>query len=196
MKIILITHPTRLIGEWNVVLELFERGLDTLHIRKPGYSEEDIANILNRLPKDLRPQIVLHGYPEIALKYKLKGLHHNSTTNFIPNFGISQSKSFHSIKEVLSCKEPYSYGLISPVFDSISKLDYLSHFSADDLKHLNSKTKLPLVALGGITSNSIQEVHDMGFKKIAVLGTIWEQIIHERLYMVFDSLRLNSKKFK
>jgi thiamine-phosphate pyrophosphorylase len=62
---------------------------------------------------------------------------------------------------------------LSPVYPSISKLGYKSSENHLETikKRRNFNTKL--VALGGISSENINETLKRGFDEVALLGTVW-----------------------
>ncbi len=189
MKLILLTYPGKMMGEIDTIKELLDKdGLDVLHIRKPGYTKEKVAHYLNYLPKPARERTILTGHPELVIQYHLSGLHHTSATNFISDFPKPQSKSFHSVKEIMDCKHPYAHGYISPVFDSISKTDYPAQFTKEELIALNQKAPFPIYALGGINEKTITGAKEMNFDGVVVLGGIWNQIVTARLYMAFEKM--------
>lgn len=49
MKIIVITRPAFFDGETDLVNSLFREGMERLHLRKPGASEEELAAWLQTL---------------------------------------------------------------------------------------------------------------------------------------------------
>jgi thiamine-phosphate pyrophosphorylase len=64
---------------------------------------------------------------------------------------------------------------LSPVFDSISNQGYNSKFQPEELyQFLHQQSARPdVIALGGITDNVVDDVFDVGFDGIALLGYIW-----------------------
>lgn len=189
MKLVLVTYPDKMMGEIDTIKELLNKdGLDVLHIRKPEYTEEKVAHYLNYLPKPARERTILTGHPELVIQYNLSGLHHTSATDYIFDFPKPQSKSFHSVEEIMNCTHPYSHGYISPVFDSISKKDYPSNFSKEELIELNKNTPFPIYALGGIDETNISELKEMNFDGAVILGGIWNQVVTAKLYIAFNKM--------
>ena len=71
--------------------------------------------------------------------------------------------------------DPYSWQ--AAIFDSISKNNYSSAYSGSQLMQA-SKTGIidrKVIALGGIQSNNIRHVKELGFGGAAVLGDIWNR---------------------
>jgi len=71
----------------------------------------------------------------------------------------------------------FSYILYGPVFSSISKVDYHPKKSLDEcseeLKHISETTEIPVIAVGGITSDNFQKIVQCGFAGVAIRGYVW-----------------------
>ena len=78
---------------------------------------------------------------------------------------------------MVSHKKVCDYVFLSPIFDSISKEGYSSHFTQPVLKELQ-RTKVidrKVMALGGINLDRIKLAKDLGFGGVVVLGDIWNR---------------------
>ena len=192
MKFVLISIPGKMMGAHLTLVDLFDLGLETFHIRKPGYTEEQVQNVLNMIHVKNRKKVVLHGFPNLVKKYQLKGIHHNSKSEYIPDFGeeYTQSKSFHSIEDIAKNNNPYDYVFLSPIYDSISKEGYTSKF---DLKTIKLPTNQNIIALGGVTPEKVEELKEAGFSGFATLGKIWNTVIYLKLIKVFKEFLALSK---
>ncbi len=174
-KLVLISNPVTTMSECDTIVSLMEAGVDQFHLRKPDGDEDALCRILNRLPKDLRPAISIHGYRHLAIRYKLGGLHLPAGENF-ENWSGAKSRSLHKIEEW----EQYTdldYAFLSPVFDSISKQGYKTAFDQNDLTEALKKPRsTKLIALGGIDVDTARKAIEMGFDGIAVMGAIWNEL--------------------
>jgi len=144
MRLSLITSPENFADEHSLIERMFELGLENLFVRKPNLSD----NLLERWT--------------LGINYKWH-------ERLLPWQG-----SVHSFEELKN----FDYKeiiLIGPIFDSISKPGYKSKFSKEELKtgiaNWHSRTKL--YALGGIDSENIGELAELGFDGAAVLGAVW-----------------------
>ena len=192
MKIALLTSPVKMMSECDTLEYLLEEGLDYLHIRKEEEDEPYVRKIVNTLPKRTRHQLVLHGYRELAVTYEGVNYHHKSKSNYFDNFNTGfQTKAFHSIEEIKACKDPYKYGFLSPIFDSISKKDYKAAFDAQELKEFlhSEEKKFPIYALGGVNVENVKQAKALGFDGIAVLGAIWGELFSHKKISVFKELK-------
>jgi thiamine-phosphate pyrophosphorylase len=90
--------------------------------------------------------------------------------------GFTASASLHSFKEVENLPCRLDYVFLSPIFQSISKQDYPSAFTKDELVNFfqQRKSKTSIVALGGVREENLKELQQIGFVGIALLGSIWQ----------------------
>ncbi|MGI4759308.1 MAG: thiamine phosphate synthase [Janthinobacterium lividum] len=186
MRLIVITAPTALPEEARLLTELLAAGLERLHLRKPGWPAEQVETLIQALPAQFYTRLVLHGHPELVRRYGLGGLHltasQRAATTRRPALrpGQTLSTSFHSLAEIARSRRRYDYVFLSPIFDSISKAGYTSNFDLVEvqafLQRLASRPgyRPPVLALGGIDSQTITLVRQAGFAGAAVLGAIWQ----------------------
>ena len=167
MKWIVITMPEFIRNEANYIEQLFESGIDLLHLRKPEASLEDYENLIQKIDAKWYPQIVIHEHFELCEKYHLHGIHLNKRNSGIPKgYKGHISRSCHNFQEVTAAlnlpnkenpegnapasKSIYDYVFLSPIFDSISKKDYRHSFTNKDLEDAayNGIINEKVVALG------------------------------------------------
>lgn len=178
MKIIVITTPNFIKGEETVIPHLLQLGVDIVHIRKPSATREQLALLLDSLPKWCYDRLVVHDCLELANEYHLRGIHLNRRNHTIPdNFTGSLSMSCHSLEEVEIKKDMAEYVFLSPIFNSISKSGYNSAFSKEELHNAMKQGTIDhkVIALGGVSATNIDTVKDLGFGGAALLGDIWDR---------------------
>ncbi len=198
MKLIILTPETFLPGEAEILNRLFEAGIFTLHLRKPGSSQEQLRPLLNAILPEFHSNIVLHDHFPLTNEYKVKGVHLNRRNPEPPNVpGLSVSKSCHSLQEVKDSATA-DYVFLSPIFDSISKSGYHRAFSHEELIAARDEGIInkKVIALGGIDETSISMVRDYGFGGIALLGGFWiapdTKLLRKRLKLFLDLLTNNN----
>ncbi len=178
MKLILMSKPDFFVEEHQILNALFEEGLDILHIRKP-YSEPVYSErLLSLIPEEYRKRIIVHDHFYLKNEYKLKGIHLNPRNLEIPsNYKGHISFSCHNFDEVKENKKKYDYVFLSPIFDSISKDDYKSAFTHQELVEQSKKKVIDkkVIALGGVDLDNIQRLKDYGFGGVVLTGTIWNR---------------------
>lgn len=195
MKLILITTPTYFVEEDKILTALFEEGLDTLHLRKPGTAPMFAERLLTLIPEQYHKRIVVHGHFYLKEEYKLKGIHLNARNpRPLEGYKGQLSCSCHSLDEVQEQKPHCDYVFLSPVFDSISKLNYNAAYTPEELRTA-ARTGIvdkKVIALGGIDEDNLLEVKDFGFGGAAVLGALWNKFdaCNDRDYLrVIDHFR-------
>lgn len=177
--VVVITPEADLANEVTLVHQLFEAGLQVLHLRKPSKSIEEYRSYLDQIDQKYHPRIVVHFYHELVNSYSLKGIHFQEQKRIdhidhpgqyflnLDMYGKTISSSFHDPKELENCEFEFDYHLLSPVFSSISKKGY-------EGKGFNVATidKL-IIGMGGVTSTNLAEFIKLGYKGVAALGGIW-----------------------
>lgn len=178
MKSIIITNPISLPDEIPIINQLFDNGLELLHLRKPGYSEADYHSFVSCIHSYYRNRCVLHQFHLTAQEFGINRLHFSEKkrkeiTDWNQYTDCILSTSVHSIEDFNDLPDCFEYAFLSPVFPSISKVGYVSekNLFAEVKKRTNFQTKL--IALGGITFENEQLTIESGFDNVAMLGAIW-----------------------
>lgn len=179
MKFIVVTEPEFIPHESVMIMQLFDAGLDTLHLRKPHSQPEECAALLARLPDWMRRHTVVHEHFGLCDEYGLQGIHLNRRHPLPPAgfHGHTVSASCHSLGETEERKASLDYVFLSPVFDSISKQGYQSAYTAAQLASaaqlgvIDSTT----IALGGVTRERIARLREWHFGGAAFLGDVWNK---------------------
>ncbi|MES2575661.1 MAG: thiamine phosphate synthase [Bacteroidota bacterium] len=179
---IVITNPIPTANEISTIHALFENGLELLHIRKPDFLEDEIKFFLSKIKSDWKHQLVLHSHHQLASEFGINRIHFTEKTRVetseesLKNFkkrGFILSTSVHQMIDFEKLSNYFDYAFFGPVFESISKLNYISNLDfKKELKQKKNSTTA-LVALGGITSDRIKIALEYGFDDVALLGTIW-----------------------
>lgn len=185
--LIIITLPTFFKNEAEAIVAQFEqRAIDYLHLRKPAALEKEVEELLQQIPSQYYPRIVMHDFHALAIKYQLGGIHLTSRHPDVPAGWTGRiSTSCHSIEELAQRKQEgyvvngerraFAYLSLSPIFDSISKQGYRAAFSAKDLEEAHRLGIIDngVLALGGVSFNCIEKVYSMGFGGAMILGDAW-----------------------
>jgi thiamine-phosphate pyrophosphorylase len=176
--IIVITPEEIIENETEIINELFQEGLDLLHIRKPFINSEEMMDFIQKIDLKFHHQLVLHSHYGLAKDFTISRRHfreidrqnelHKSFTD------KTISTSVHSIETFNLLNEDWEYSFISPVFSSISKKGYGENSTIlSDIKN-RAHSNVKLIALGGINENNINEVFENKIDGVALLGAIWE----------------------
>lgn len=191
MLLIAITSPDFLPGEGDRIASLLRGAFWRVHIRKPGAKAAELKALLDSIPAWCLPRLVLHDHQELALDYRVGGIHLNSRQrSLLPELRaftafaddgsatgrrLTVSRSCHSLGEVAARKATADYLFLSPIFDSISKQGYRSRFSADELRRAAAEGIIDgrVFALGGVTMERVPVIEEIGFGGAAMLGSVW-----------------------
>lgn len=170
--IIVISNPTPVANEAATINRLFDEGLEIFHVRKKDFSEREMREYIENISEKYFSKLVLHSHYHLAQEYHLKGIH-VSANNKNMVFNKPVSVSFHSLNEIKEFSIDFSYGFLSSIFNSISKTGYKSAFDLNELKSFLKDREEKVIALGGIDENNIDQLKDINFAGIALLGAIW-----------------------
>lgn len=181
---IVITNPIAIVNEINTIHALFECGLGLLHVRKPDFSEEEVNAFVAAIGLEYRDRLVLHDHHSLAKALGINRIHfteHNrnslnaSALKRYKELKFYVSTSTHSIKDFNDLDSNFDYAFLSPVYSSISKVNY--NPTQDLFKELKSRNNFEtkIIGLGGISAENIELTLTNGFDDVALLGTIWNQ---------------------
>ena len=209
MELVVFSAAEKRDDEIQVIVQMFENGLQGFHLRKPLLPAEEIKKIILQIPAHFHPKIMIHSAHELIDTFQLKGLHYpekmmseitkkdfSAKENQTP---VMRSRSFHALIDIENNTFPFQYAFLSPIYNSISKPNHHSAFSEEDLKnkipHLKCKANqtMKLFALGGINKTHLETLHTIGFSGIGVIGSIWNQPDLQTKIKVFKELRIECK---
>lgn len=202
MKIILVSTPDKFKSEVGIVVDLLENGLEVFHLRKPKFSKRKTIEYLRKIPREFHDRIVLHSHFKLAVRYKLKGIH-LSKKDRAPGFEaglklwwfrvrhrkLQITTSFHSILSLLEDDRKYDYVILSPVFNSTSKLGFDTSFGEEQLRKTLMKSPQTVFALGGVVPEKVDEMRRIGFHGAAISGIIWEADENEDKIEAFQNFK-------
>lgn len=134
-----------------------------------------------RVARDLGAKIIINDRLDIALAVKADGVHLGQEdlppdaarrilgSNAIIGF------STHSLKQArLAAQMPVDYVAIGPIFSTTTRQSATAPVGLDGLARVREALgAMPLVAIGGITSENIGAVIKAGADLVAVIGDIW-----------------------
>lgn len=186
MELIVVSAPKARDGESIEVIRMFEAGLERFHLRKPGASKSYIKEFIEQIPVKYHNRIIIHSNHSYAIKYKLGGIHISKkhrkkkfnlrlrlTWYRLRNPRFIIARSCHKLAD-LSHRYPfYSYIFLSPVFESVAVNSFAGGYSPRGLSATLEKSPMRVIAMGGVRPENFQEVADLGFSGVAVLGYIW-----------------------
>ena len=186
MRTIAITPPATLPYEHEWAAALLGAGLYRLHVRKPDFTEREMAGYLSPLVElGLGLRLALHSHYSLAARFGIPHLHITGRSRGLPLPAecceCTLSTSIHTLREVLDLRStPYRYAFLSPVRPSLSKQGYMPTLTDAELMRALAASPIPLVALGGVTGRNIAELRALGFRAVAAIGAFWHAETLER----------------
>lgn len=174
-------------------------GIKWVQLREKELSRKTILYSALKL-KDLTIKynslLTINDYLDIAIASQAEGIHLGqddlsidiAKKLFSGIIGIST----HNIEEALEAeKASANYIGFGPIFKTFTKKDALEPRGVSVLSLIQKKIKIPVVAIGGITSDNLEKILESGCKNIAVssgilLGDIRENI--KKFMSIFDKL--------
>ncbi|MDX1351222.1 MAG: thiamine phosphate synthase [Putridiphycobacter sp.] len=201
---IVISYPTAVPNEMDLVNELLDSDIDYFHIRKLGFTNIDLTKYIEAINEDNHHKIMINSNYTVLNKFTLAGIHLNQknlgqitqkeeshqchiepmlqngnkilVSNQIPN---TISYSAHSFSEIAQLTFKTDYIFLAPIFDSISKTEHLSNFTNQEkLKENLTNTNQKIIALGGVKPEYESQLKDLGFAGYAVLGDYWTKFFN------------------
>lgn len=186
--LLIITHADHLPGETERWKELLSAGADAILLRKPGWTEDDYVNILERTDPACYPRMLIAQYCLLQQRYGLLGAHfsehlRNSTApqwlEGLRSEGCLLSTGIHHSGVLPAMTAHWDLLLLSPVFDSISKPGYKGQvtegFDRNSGQWAVGSEQSRIIALGGVNQTNAALAKQMGFDGIALLGAIWQE---------------------
>lgn len=185
MKLIVISPSKRQDSEIGFLVNMFEQGLQTYHVRKKTFSTKDLKKYLTEIPRKYHNRIVIHTHHELALKFDLKGIYisrSHKKNKFKLWFwkkwlkfrkgDLEVSTTIRNVEDMLEFAPRFDYIFLAPVFDSLSG-SFQAAFSEYNLIPALRNTKHKVIARGGVSVNTIQKAHSLGFGGGAFYTSIW-----------------------
>lgn len=178
MKLIVLTRPTFFVEEDKILAALFEEGMDSLHLFKPGEEPVYSERLLTLLPEEYRRYITVHDHFYLREEYRLRGIHLEQPDAPLPyGYRGNVSRTCTSIEQLKVWKKPSAYLFLKSIFDSQSNPADRHSFTDSEL---NAASRQGLIgrhvyALGGINLDNIRQMADLGFGGVVVCGDLWNR---------------------
>ncbi|WP_091899158.1 MULTISPECIES: thiamine phosphate synthase [Prevotella] len=185
MKLIVMTKPTFFVEEDKILANLFEEGLENLHLYKPGASPIYSERLLTLLGEDFHSKITVHGHFYLKEEYRLKGIHIDDAFTEPPiGYKGNVTRTCHSISELKEAKKQSNYVFLHSIYDSQTNADEKASFTHEELEEASRQGLIDkkVYALGGMNLNNVKEAKALGFGGIVICGDLWNRFnIHNEL---------------
>lgn len=187
MKLVVMTKPTFFVEEDKILADLFEEGVDYLHLYKPKSSPLYAERLLSLLPDCYYNKIVVHDHYYLKGEYNLKGIHIDSPDAPLPDgYRGRFSRTCTELDKLKEAKKKSEYVLLKYIHDSQSEPDKKACFTPAELSEASRKGLIDrhVFALGGMNLDNIRMAKDLGFGGVVICGDLWNRfdIHNERDY--------------
>jgi len=180
-----MTQPTFFVEEDKILTSLFDEGLDSLHLYKPGSSPMYSERLLTLLSDDYYKRITVHDNFYLKEEYKLKGIHIDDETTAAPKgYKGHVSRTCTHLDKLKEAKRNADYVLLKYIFDSQTEAARKATFTMDELREAARHGLIDrhVYALGGMNLDTIKTARDLGFGGVVISGDLWNRFnIHQEL---------------
>jgi thiamine-phosphate pyrophosphorylase len=185
MKLIVMTRPTFFVEEDKILANLFEEGLENLHLYKPGAAPMYSERLLTLLGEDYNREISVHGHYYLKEEYNLRGIHIDDAFTEPPvGYKGNLSRTCHAISELKETKKRANYVFLHSIFDSQTNADEKQSFTREELEKASKEGLIDkkVYALGGMNLDTIRLIKDLGFGGVVICGDLWNRFnIHHEI---------------
>ncbi len=198
MKIVVITPSKRDDNEIASVIQMFEAGLETLHVRKTRFSTKELEEYIKEIPAHFHNRIIIHSHHRLALKYNLKGVHFTSThlkqklqlwwntrmiylrkPKLIKTISYKRANDLYPEQKVKT-----DYCFLGTMFHNLNGELY-SGFYTETVEAAIKKSGKLIYARGGVNEKSVELAYKLGFHGIALYGHLWKNVSPFTKYIEF-----------
>lgn len=201
MKLVVITDSKGNENEIPSIIQMFEAGLDTLHVRKNRFSTKELDQFISQIPKHFHNRIIIHSHHRLALKYNLKGFHFTSThlkrkfdlwfntkLIYLRKPHLIKTMSFKRVSDIYEeQKVKTDYCFLGTMFHNLTGELY-SGFYPETVRAAIQKSGRKIYARGGVNEKSVELAYQLGFHGIALYGYLWKSQSPYNRYLEFLKL--------
>jgi len=198
MKLIIMTKSTFFVEEDKILTSLFEAGMDSLHLYKPGSEPVYSERLLTLLSDEYYGRIVVHDHFYLKDEFRLKGIHLNNYQVETPiGYRGNISRTCHAIDELQDAKKRSNYVFLKTLFDSQSNPADKSTMNMEELEEAASRGLIDkkVYAMGGMNLDNVSVARSLNFGGVVICGDLWNRFnIHNELD--YKSLLIHFEKLR
>ena len=165
----------------DVLADAFAAGCRWASVREkdlPPGDQVALAQRLLRVARDWDAILTLHGDPKLAQAATLDGVHLAAGDDAVAarallGHGDLIGLSVHSVADAAKLDPSMvDYAIAGPTYATTSKPDYGPPLGMLGIGRIADATRVPIVAIGGITAQAVAELRVAGAAGIAVMGGV------------------------
>ncbi len=169
-------------GLTEVVRQAAAGGIGAVQLREKDLNTKDLYTLakgLREITEELNLNLIVNDRADIAMAIDADGVHlgwQSLDIKTVRNI-VGDKKligfSAHNLQEaIMAHDEGADYITISPVFKTSYKDYSVSPLGVVKIKEIKEQVNIPVIALGGINENNVDEVLGNGADGIAVMSTV------------------------
>jgi thiamine-phosphate diphosphorylase len=148
--------------------------VDFLQVREPGLTARELAGVVSKMIASGGPRILVNDRADVAIACGAAGVHlrGNSVAPFrirrIAQPGFVISVACHDAGAVSrAADEGADYAVLAPIFAPLSKPLTRPPLGLDALRAIAKSSRIPVIALGGITPQNAEICVEAGSAGVA-----------------------------
>lgn len=160
------------------VTEAVAAGVDLVQIREPGLEAADLSTLVSavmRIARGTATRIVVNDRLDVALACGADGVHLRadsipaSAARTLAPAPFLIGRSVHSRDEAAGVSD-VDYLIAGTVFPTPSKPEGGARLGFEGLRAIASATRVPVLAIGGVTLDRLDDVRSAGASGVAAIG--------------------------
>lgn len=178
MKLTIMTKSTFFVEEDKILTNLFDEGLESLHLYKPDSSPLLSERLLSLMPEDYMKYITVHGHFYLKEEYGLAGIHLDDPEAPVPEgYKGKVSRTCRKLDLLKQTKKRSQYVFLRNIFDNIETTEEKATFNMTELEEAADKGLIDkhVYALGGITLDNMHIMRELGFGGVVICGDLWNR---------------------
>lgn len=166
----------------DIIKQAIEGGVGTVQLREKDLCTRDLYSLakeIREITEKKNIRLIINDRVDIAIAVDADGVHlgWQSLDIGLVRRLIGQDKiigfSAHSLREAERAENSGAdYVTISPIFDTVNKDYIIKPLGVDEIGKIKEQINIPVIALGGINENNVNEVLKNGADGIAVISAI------------------------
>ena len=184
MKLVIMSKPTFFVEEDKILATLFDEGMDSLHLFKPGSSPLYAERLLSLLPDEYYKRITVHEHFYLKSEYGLEGIHlDDATAAPLGGYRGRVGRTCRDLSLLKEMKRKSNYVFLGNLFDCIEMKGEKANFNMAELEATSRRGLIDrhVYALGGMSLDHVRMARDLGFGGVVICGDLWKRFdIHSQ----------------
>jgi thiamine-phosphate pyrophosphorylase len=166
----------------DIISQAIDGGVGTVQLREKDLSSVELyvlASEIREITREKGVNLIINDRVDIALAVDADGVHlgWQSLGIEIVRTMIGQDKllgfSAHNLQQAVKAENSGAdYVTISPIFDTAYKDYFIEPLGVEKIGEIKEEIDIPVIALGGINENNVNDVLENGADGIAVMSAI------------------------